>query len=48
MAVKQRLDSETKKKFYFYLNQSFMPSFDATIGDLAQSYGKYDSNKGQF
>ena len=35
----------TNLNTFFYINQSFMPSLDARLGDLAQCYGKYDDKK---
>jgi hypothetical protein len=43
--VKAKMADLTKLATYFYINQSFMPSLDARIGDLAQCYGRYDSDK---
>lgn len=43
LEVKNRLDKLLGHNFYFFLNQSFMPSFDAKIGDLAKCYGRMDS-----
>ena len=42
-----KMQEITKQSLYFYLNQSFMPSLDSRLGDLAQCYGRYDE-KNQF
>lgn len=40
MEVKKRLDQETKKNFIFYLRESFIPSLDSRVGDIAFCYGR--------
>lgn len=39
LEVKVRLDSDTTKKFNFYLRESFMPSLGSRVGDIALCYG---------
>lgn len=45
LEVKQRLDSEINKKITLYLRESFIPSLNSTIGDLALCYGYKDSDE---
>lgn len=42
LEVKKKLDQLSKKNFLFYLKESFMPSLDSKVGDLAQCYGRYE------
>jgi hypothetical protein len=43
LEVKKRLDEETKKNFIFYLRESFIPSLDSKIGDIALCYGRKEN-----
>lgn len=43
--VKQKIDEMSKRNFMFYLKESFMPSLDSRIGDLAQCYARYDDRE---
>ena len=38
--VKKQIDGLTKKNFIFFLRESFIPSLDSKIGDLALCYGR--------
>ena len=40
--VKRKIDEVSNKNFNFYLKDSFMPSLNSKIGDLAQCYARYD------
>lgn len=35
----------SKRNFMFYLKDSFMPSLNSKIGDLAQCYARYDERE---
>jgi hypothetical protein len=43
LEAKKRLDEETKKNFIFYLRESFIPSLDTKIGDIALCYGRKEN-----
>jgi hypothetical protein len=43
LEVKKRLDEETKKNFVFYLRESFIPSLDSKVGDVAICYGRKEA-----
>lgn len=44
--MKKKVDQLSKKNFLFYLKDSFMPSLDSKVGDLAQCYGRFDEKEG--
>ena len=46
MEVKRRIDESTKNNFLFFLRESFIPSLDSKIGDMALCYGRmYEEGK---
>jgi hypothetical protein len=48
LEIKKYIDDLTKRNFVFFLRQSFMPSLDSSIGDLAFCYGRYDKTNKQY
>lgn len=45
MEVKKKIDEDTKKNFIFYLRESFIPSLDSRLGDIALCYGRKESER---
>lgn len=43
--IKKKIDEATKNNFIFFLRESFIPSLDSTIGDIAWCYGRKDHDK---
>ncbi len=46
--IKKYIDDLTKRNFVFFLRQSFMPSLDSCIGDLAFCYGRFDKTSNKY
>jgi hypothetical protein len=40
LEIKKRIDELTKKNFIFFLRESFIPSLDSKVGDIALCYGR--------